>query len=65
MYSSELPQVRAETSGDASFRLFEAALKRRANRRTPLLDSVLSEVEAAARELHDELSITTIGGDAR
>lgn len=61
VYSSELPPVRAEASGDAGFLLFEAALKRRVNRRTPLLDSVLSEMEATARELRDELIITTVG----
>ncbi|CAE6418759.1 unnamed protein product [Rhizoctonia solani] len=58
VYSSELPIIRVELSGDASFRMFENSLKRRANRRTALLDSMLSEMEAASRELRDELNIT-------
>ncbi|QRW15932.1 vacuolar protein sorting-associated protein, Vps51/Vps67 family protein [Rhizoctonia solani] len=62
VYSSELPIVRTEPSGDSSFRLFESALKCRVNRRTPLLDLSLSEMEAAAQELRDELTIT-LGDD--
>ncbi|KAJ1308534.1 hypothetical protein OPQ81_004235 [Rhizoctonia solani] len=57
VYSSELPVIRAEPGSDSSFRLFENALKRRANRRTALLDSVLSEMEEASRELRDELNV--------
>ncbi|CAE6424629.1 unnamed protein product [Rhizoctonia solani] len=62
VYSSELPVIRAEPGGDTSFRLFKSTLRSRANRRTPLLDSVLSEMEATARELWDELSVT-LGDD--
>ncbi|KAG8732708.1 hypothetical protein FRC11_011427 [Ceratobasidium sp. 423] len=58
VYSSELPIIRVEPGGEASFKLFENSLKHRANRRTALLDSVLSEMEAASRELRDELDMT-------
>ncbi|CAE6487218.1 unnamed protein product [Rhizoctonia solani] len=57
VYSSDLPIIRAESSGDASFKVFENILQRRANRRTALLDTVLSEMEVASRELRDELDV--------
>ncbi|KAG8709558.1 hypothetical protein FRC08_018265 [Ceratobasidium sp. 394] len=55
VYSAELPPVQADASGD--FRRFEINLVRRANRRTPTLDSLISEMEEAARELWEELKI--------
>ncbi|KDN48156.1 hypothetical protein RSAG8_03172, partial [Rhizoctonia solani AG-8 WAC10335] len=57
VYSSELPTIRTEPGGDTSFRLFKDILQRRANRRTALLDSVLSEMEAASQELREELDV--------
>ncbi|CUA70290.1 Rootletin [Rhizoctonia solani] len=57
VYSSELPTVRTEPSGDTSFRLFKSTLQRRANRRTALLDSVLSKMEASSRDLREELNV--------
>ncbi|CAE7226482.1 unnamed protein product [Rhizoctonia solani] len=57
VYSSELPMIRTEPGGDTSFRLFKNALQRRANRRTGLLDSILSEMEAASQELYEELNV--------
>ncbi|KAF8607760.1 hypothetical protein BDV93DRAFT_541944 [Ceratobasidium sp. AG-I] len=59
VYSSELPSVQVEASGDLSFRRFEIDLRRRSSRRTPLLDSVLSEMEETARELREELKVTS------
>ncbi|CAE6454815.1 unnamed protein product [Rhizoctonia solani] len=57
VYSSELPILRTEPGGDTSFRLFKNTLERRANRRTALLDSVLSEMEAASQEFREELNV--------
>ncbi|CAE6517002.1 unnamed protein product [Rhizoctonia solani] len=57
VYSSELPTVRTEPSGDTSFRLFKSTLQRRANRRTALLDSVLSKMEASSQDLREELNV--------
>ncbi|KAL5637030.1 hypothetical protein ACGC1H_000864 [Rhizoctonia solani] len=57
VYSSELPILRTEPGGDTSFRLFKSTLERRANRRTALLDSVLSEMEAASQEFREELNV--------
>lgn len=59
VYSSELPPVQVDATGDLSLKRFEADLRRRASRRTPLLDSVLSEMEETARELRDELKVTS------
>jgi hypothetical protein len=65
MYSAELPPVQAEASGDSSFRRFEADLDRRVSRRTPLLNSVLSEMEETARELREELKVISGEGNSR
>lgn len=59
VYSSELPVVQVDATGDLSFKRFEIDLRRRASRRTPLLDSVLSEMEETARELREELKVTS------
>ncbi|QRV87540.1 Vps51/Vps67 protein [Ceratobasidium sp. AG-Ba] len=56
-FTMELPHVQADASSDSSYQYFERALNRRANRRTPLLDSVLSEMEETARELREELKV--------